>query len=180
MGYFDALQGKLKDIPKPIQRRYDQPGVYIFGVLETRMQSSQRFGKGDSFIAKLVTLDSNNPAQEVGAETAFVRPMSWGESSVRDIMAFIAGVAKARFEQVTIAHMNAIVDTKRDADGKEILDAAGQPILANPFFGKVVKCHVRLKQREGKEDFTEYDWYACPSDKEAAALKKFAELVKKT
>lgn len=169
MGYFDSVADKLKDVKPPIQRRYCEPGVYILGIKSTRMQKSGRIGKPDTFIAEFITLQSNNPSQEVGALVQWAPSMAW-DSTMRDIMAFIAAVAKKRFEDVQVAHMNAFAP----------LVEAGAPVQPGPAFGKLVKAVVRSKEREGKSDFTTHDWYPCPLDVEPALLKKFEELTKKT
>lgn len=152
-------------------------GVHILGVLKTRMQSSTRVGKPDTFIADFITLQSSNPAQEIGAKTQWAPSMAW-DGTVRDIMSFIAAVAKCRFEQVSVAHMNAIVDIVRDEKGEPVKGEDGFDKLVNPMFGRLVKCVVSTKDRsdKGKSEFTVHDWYSCPLDVEPALLKKFAEL----
>lgn len=180
MGYFDRLQGELGKIKPPVQRRYNDNGVFILGILKTRMQVSTRLGKPDTFICDTVTLQSSNPAQEIGAKTQWAPSMAW-DGTVRDIMSFIAAVAKCRFEQVTVAHMNAICEVVRDEKGEPVIGEDGFEKLVNPMYGRLVKVRVFPKQNDerkasGKEPFSAHDWYPCPLDIEPALLKKFAEL----
>jgi len=192
MGYFDSLADKMKDMKPPIQRRYNEVGVHILGILETKMVKSTRFGKSDTFVAEFVTLQSTSPAQEAGAKTAWAPSMSW-DGTPRDIRGFIAAVGKRRFEEITTAHMSAIVDFKRDQSGNLVdgqgvipLDLNGNPtrtpLLLNPLRGKLVKVRVTTKDRsdKGKGEWTQHDWYPVPADVEPVLLKKFEEMLKPT
>jgi hypothetical protein len=163
-GYFDTIADKLKDVKPPIQRRYCAEGVHILGILGTRMNRSTRLGKPDTFIADFYSLQSSNPAQEVGAKVQWAPSMAW-DGTLRDIMSFVAAVAKVRFEEVSIAHLNAITQ-----DG------------TNPLYGRIVKviAHGKDRSDKGKSVFTIHDWYQCPGDIEPAMLEKFKELTKPT
>jgi hypothetical protein len=182
VGYFDSVADQLGKIRPPLQKRYNDNGVFILGIVKTRMQKSTRLGKPDTFIADLVTLQSSSPSQEVGAKTQWAPSMAW-DGTLRDIMSFIAAAAKARFEDITTTHLNLVVETKKDPAGKELVGADGFPIQENPLFGRIVKCRVYPKlsderKAKGKEAFSAHDWMVCPADIEPAMIAKFNELIK--
>lgn len=166
MGYFDEHQKQFNDAQAPLSKRFNLEGNYVVAILTTKMKKPRKIGGSDNFICEMVTLQSTNPAQEVGAKTSQVIKMEW-DGSLGDIKSLIAAVAKRRFEEVTIPIANAVVDVERDANGNAKKDAFGQDVPKNPLKGEIARLRCYTKQTQSEGTFTVHEWSACSAEEEA-------------